>query len=86
MQWSTIYLILAILAGGLGTWKLARNRNPFLGLIGILWFLIVLFKFYITGLFGFVVIRGIPTLGSLMEYALLPILLLFAYFYNRSRR
>ena len=86
MQWSTIYLILAILVGGFGIWKLARNRNPFLGLIGILWFLIILFKFYVPDLFRLVLIHGIPTLGSLMEYALLPILLLFSYFNTGSRR
>ena len=86
MQWGTIYLILAILAGGLGIWKLARNRNPFLGLTGVLWFLIILFKFYVPDLFSLVIIRGIPTLGRLMEYALLPVLLLFAYFNTGSRR
>ncbi len=85
MQWGTIYLILAILSGGFGIWKLARNRNPFLGFLGILWFLVVLFRFYVPDLFNLVLIRGVPTLGRLMEYALLPILLLFAYF-NIGRR
>ena len=47
MGWSTVYLILAIIAAILGIWNLARQRNVFLSLTGILWFLIVLFKLYV---------------------------------------
>ncbi len=85
MQWGTIYLILAILAGGLGIWKIARGRNTFLGLLGILWFLIILFKFYVPDLFDMRLIRGIPTLGRLLEYLLVPVFLLLAYI-NTGRR
>ena len=85
MQWGTIYLILAILAGGFGIWKIARGRNVFLGLLGILWFLIILFKFYVPDLFDMRLIKGIPTLGRLLEYLLVPIFLLIAY-PNSGRR
>ncbi len=86
MQWSTIYLILAILAGGFGIWRIARGRNSFLGLLGILWFFIILFKFYVPDLFGLVLIKGIPTLGRILEYLLTPVFLLLAYVNIGPRR
>ncbi len=85
MQWATIYLIFAILTGGLGIWKIARGRNTFLGLLGILWFLIILFKFYVPDLFNMSLIRGIPTLGRLLEYLVLPVFLLLSYINTRRR-
>ncbi len=85
MQWATIYLIFAILTGGLGIWKIARGRNTFLGLLGILWFLIILFKFYVPDLFNMSLIRRIPTLGRLLEYLVLPVFLLLSYINTRRR-
>ncbi|MGA2615437.1 MAG: hypothetical protein ABSG38_18520 [Spirochaetia bacterium] len=80
MGWSTVYLILAIIAAILGIWNLARQRNVFLSLTGILWFLIVLFMQYIPKVYNYSLISGLPELGPLLLLVLMPIFVILAFF------
>jgi hypothetical protein len=86
MGWSTVYLIVAILAGIIGIWNLARQRNVFLSLTGILWFLVVLFEQYIPKVYGYRIASGMPATGSLVLYVVVPLLVILAFFTSASRR
>jgi len=86
MGWSTLYLVIAIVAGIIGIWNLARQRAIFLSLTGILWFLIVLFERYIPKVYGYHIAEGMPALGSLFLYVVIPIFLILAFFTTSSRR
>ncbi len=85
MAWSTVYLVIAIIAGIFGIWNLARRRNVFLAIAGILWFLIILFKNYVPRVYDYVLISGVPEVGSLLLFVLMPVLLIFAYFTGGRR-
>ncbi len=85
MGWSTVYLVLAIIAAILGIWNLARQRNVFLSLSGILWFLIVLFKQYIPRVYEYNLISGLPVVGDLLLLVLLPIFMILAFFAGGRR-
>ncbi|MGA2976554.1 MAG: hypothetical protein ABSF77_14695 [Spirochaetia bacterium] len=86
MGWSTLYLILGILAGIFGIWNLARQRNVFLSLTGILWFLVVLFEQYIPKVYGYHIASGVPSLGGLFLYVLIPLFIILAFFTSGARR
>ena len=64
MGWNTVYLILAIIAAILGIWNLARQRNVFLSLTGILWFLIVLFMLFVRSVYDYNLVAGLPKVGE----------------------
>jgi hypothetical protein len=85
MGWNTLYLVLGIIAGILGIWNLARQRNVFLSLMGVLWFLIILFKLYVGQVYSYRILEGIPEVGSLLLFVLMPILLLLAFFTGGRR-
>ncbi len=85
MGWNTVYLILAIIAAILGIWNLARQRNVFLSLSGILWFLIVLFREYIPRVYNYNLIAGLPVIGELLLLVLLPIFMILAFFAGGRR-
>jgi len=85
MGWSTVYLILAIIAAILGIWNLARQRNVFLSLTGILWFLIVLFRQYIPSVYNYNLISGLPVVGELLLLVLMPIFVILAFFAGGRR-
>jgi hypothetical protein len=85
MGWSTAYFIIGIVAGILGIWNLARHRNLFLSLTGILWFFIMLFRSYIPQVSRFVIIAGIPDVGTLLLYVLVPVFLILAFFTGGRR-
>jgi hypothetical protein len=80
MGWSTLYLILAILAGIFGIWNLARQRNIFLSLTGILWFLLVLFERSIPKVYDYRIASGMPAVGTLVLYVVIPIFIILAFF------
>jgi len=84
--WTTIYLIIAVLVGGLGVWNLARRRNPYLAITGLLWFVAVLLRFFVPSLDNLVVVRGIPELGSLVLYAAVPVFMVLAFLNAGSRK
>jgi hypothetical protein len=85
MGWSTVYLVLAIIAAILGIWNLARQRNVFLSLSGILWFLIVLFMQYIPKVYNYSLVSGLPDVGPLLLLVLLPIFMILAFFAGGRR-
>jgi hypothetical protein len=85
MGWSTLYLILGIIAGILGIWNLARQRNVFLSLTGILWFLVVLFERYIPKVYNYPLISGVPVVGELFLYVLIPVFIILAFFAGGRR-
>ena len=78
MTWNIVYLIIAIVVGIIGIWNLARQRGPLLSLTGILWFLVILFKLYIAKIYDVRIADGIPVIGDLVLYGLIPLLLIFA--------
>jgi hypothetical protein len=78
MGWSTVYLIIAIVVGIVGIWNLARQRSILLSLTGILWFLVILFKLYIAKIYDLRIADGIPAVGDLVLYGLIPVLVIFA--------
>jgi len=85
MGWSTVYLVLAIIAAIIGIWNLARQRNVFLSLTGILWFLIVLFMKYIPNVYNYNLISGLPVVGELLLLVILPIFVILAFFAGGRR-
>ncbi len=85
MTWGTVYLILAIIAGILGIWNLARQRNVFLSLTGILWFLVVLFERYIPKVYDYQIVSGLPGVGTLFLYVVIPVCIMLAFF-TQGRR
>ena len=84
MAWSTVYLVLAIIVAILGIWNIARRRSIFLSLIGIVWFVFVLFERWVPDAFGFIILRGL-SVGNLLQYVVIPVLLVVAFF-TGSRR
>ena len=85
MAWSTVYLVLAIIVAVLGIWNIARRRSIFLSLIGIVWFVVVLFERWVPEAYAYVIVRGIPSVGNLLLYLVIPLLLVVAFF-TGSRR
>jgi hypothetical protein len=85
MGWSTVYFVIAVIAGILGIWNLARQRNVFLAIAGILWFLIVLFENYVPKVYRYVLVSGVPEIGSLLLYILIPVFIILAYFTGGRR-
>lgn len=85
MAWSTVYLILAIIVAVLGIWNIARQRSIFLSLIGIVWFVVVLFERWVPEAYQYVIVRGIPSVGSLLLYLVIPLLLVVAFFTGNRR-
>ena len=83
MGWGTAFFIISIVAGILGIWNLALRRNVFLCLTGILWFFILLFERYIPQVYRFRIITGIPEVGTLLLYVVLPVFVILAFFTNR---
>jgi len=86
MGWNTLFFVIAIIVGIVGIWNLARQRSIFLSLAGILWFLIVLFERYIPSVYTYRIAEGVPGLGTLFLYVVLPIFLVIGFFTTGSRR
>ncbi len=86
MGWSTVYLVIGIVAGIIGIWNLARQRNVFLSLTGILWFLVVLFSQYIPSIYTYRFAEGIPEVGSLVLYIVIPVFIIIAFFSSTRRQ
>jgi hypothetical protein len=87
MGWNTVFLVLGIIAGILGIWNLARQRSIFLSLMGILWFLVVLFKLpQLEKLYNYQLASGVPVAGDLLLFLVIPICLILAFFTTGYRR
>jgi hypothetical protein len=84
MDWGVVYLVIAIILGILGIWNLARQRNIFLSIAGILWFLIVLFSRYISKYYDYSIVEGL-TVGDIALFVGIPVFLVFAFFTSARR-
>ena len=70
MNWELVFFVIAVVCGLFGIWFLGRRRNFFTSLMGIFWFLAVLFQQYLPRVSSFVIARGIPSVESLIGRAL----------------
>ena len=86
MSWKLVYLLISIVCLIAGVWRLARGGNIFIVLTGFVWFFTVLFLFYLPDVYNFVLIEGVPTLGKLLHYIALPILIILIFYSVRERR
>jgi hypothetical protein len=88
MVWSTVYLVIAIIAAIIGIWNLARQRSIFLSLSGILWFLVVLFRWIVptAKVYDYRIAEGLPVVGDLVLYVVIPIFLILAFLTTYSSR
>lgn len=86
MAWHHVYLIIGIAALLVSIWRLARGAHLLLPLVGVLWFLVILFQFFIPEAYGFVLIKGIPSLGRLIHYVAVPVLVVLLLLSVRGRR
>ena len=86
MGWGTVYFILSIIAGIIGIWNLAQQRNVFLSLTGILWFLVILFERYIPKAYTYHIASGMPSIGTLFLYVVIPLFIILSFFTGRTRR
>ncbi len=86
MGWNTLFFIIGILFGVIGIWNLARQRNVFLSLSGILWFLVMLFQQYVPGVYDYRIAEGVPVLGQLVLYLVIPVFLIISFFSAANRR
>ncbi len=83
--WNTVYLVISIIEGIVGIWNLARQRNIFLSLTGILWFLVVLFSLYIRNIYNYRIAEGVPGIGDLVLFILIPVFFILAFFSSNRR-
>jgi hypothetical protein len=83
--WHTVYLIISIILGILGIWNLARQRNVFLAIASIFWFLIVLFRFFVPNIYDYILISGMPSVGELSLFVVVPVFLFLAFFSGYRR-
>jgi len=86
MEWKIVYLILSIITLIFGIWNLALKKNPYLSIIGICWFAIILFRFFIYELYKYQIIKGLPGAGQLIEYIGLPAFIIIAFITSRYRK
>lgn len=86
--WEIVFLVIGCLMGVLGLWNLARQRNVFLAITGLLWFLVVLFKFVVrSNVYGYQLFpnSSVPVVGDLVLFILVPVMLVFAFFSSNRR-
>ena len=69
-----------------GIWNLARQRYIFLSLVGILWFLVVLSENYIPSWYNYRFAEGVPAVGTLVLYLVVPVFLFIAFLSTNNRR
>jgi hypothetical protein len=86
MSWKLLYFIISILCLIAGIWRITRHGYTFPGLVGVLWFFIVLFLFYLPEVYSFVVIKGVPTFGRLLHYIVLPVFIILGFYEVRQKR
>jgi len=86
MGWTTAYLVVAIILLIVGIWNLARQRYIFLSLVGVLWFLVVLSEHYIPSVYNYRFADGVPAVGTLVLYLVVPIFLFIAFLSTSNRR
>lgn len=85
MSWNVVYLIFAIVCMIMAVWKISRHGNFFIAMVGILWFLTILFYLYVPSIYNFTIIRGIPSFGRLIHFVAMPVFIILSLSSHRSR-
>lgn len=83
MPWNIIFLIGGIATLVLGVYSITQRKQLFISIVGIIWFAIVLFKWFIPDVYNIVLIRAY--LGDILLFLGLPVLLVLAFFQRRRR-
>jgi hypothetical protein len=85
MSWKYVYLIIAVAALMAAIWRGARGSRLLLPALGILWFLVVLFLFFIPDAYNLVLVNGVPSLGRLIHYVAIPVVIVLLLFVGKRR-
>ena len=85
MEWRIVYLILSIIVMIFGIWNLAQRRSFYLALISIVWFVIVLLQFFVPNLYNTIILPYL-SLGRLLTFIGIPVILLFAFMGSGFRK
>ena len=84
MSWKYVYLIIAVAALVAAIWRGARGSR-LLPTLGILWFLVVLFLYFIPDAYNLVLVSGVPSLGRLIHYVAIPVLIVLLLLVGKRR-
>ena len=85
MSWKYVYLIIAIAALVAAIWRGSRGSRLLLPALGILWFIVVLFLYFIPDAYNLVLIDGVPSLGRLIHYVAVPVLIVLLLIFRWKR-
>jgi|GEM_PF-1599371 hypothetical protein len=85
MSWKYVYLIIGVASLVAAIWRIARGSNLLLPAVGILWFLVILFLYFIPDAYNFVLISGIPSFGRLIHYVAVPVLIILLLLVGKRR-
>ena len=80
-----VYLIIGVICLIAGVWRLARRGNVIALIVGVLWFVAVLFQFYLPSAYNFKPIDRIPSAGNLIHYVAVPVFIIILLFSVRER-
>jgi hypothetical protein len=85
MSWKYVYLVIAVATLVAAIWRGARGSRLLLPALGILWFLVVLFLYFIPDAYNMVLIHGVPSLGRLIHYVAVPVLIVLLLVFGKRR-
>jgi hypothetical protein len=85
MSWKYVYLIIAIATLVAAIWRGSRGSRLLLPALGILWFIVVLFLYFIPDAYNLVLIGGVPSLGRLIHYVAVPVLIVLLLMFRWKR-
>lgn len=85
MSWKYVYLIISVATLVAAIWRTSRGSRLLLPALGILWFLVVLFLYFIPDAYNLVLINGVPSLGRLIHYVAVPVLIVLLLLFGKRR-
>ena len=85
MSWKYVYLVIAVATLVAAIWRGARGSKLLLPALGILWFIVVLFLYFIPDAYNVVMVKGIPSLGRLLHYIAVPVLIVLLLLSGKRR-
>jgi hypothetical protein len=75
MTWNMIFFIISAVVLAFGIYRIIRVGGNYLSYTAIAWFTAMLFMMYLPNLYDLHLINGIPSLGKIVHYIIMPILL-----------
>lgn len=75
MTWNTIFFIIAAVVLAFGIYRIIRVGGNYLSYTAIAWFIAIFFMMYIPGVYDMHLIDGIPSLGKIIHYIVMPVLM-----------